>query len=464
VWGLPTNTDQAIWSTQPVYISYTFSSSFFNNGLISALSRDYIVGLHSPYNQEEMIMTASPVKTRNLGISTDLSVNRRQTLRYALATLGMALGSPLLSGCSDSSDSLPTRDLTLQEPDENGIALPSGYTSRIVARSTQLVEGTSYAWHNAPDGGACFDAGDGGWIYVSNSEQFVEGGGGVSAIRFDANGTIVNAYNILSGSTANCAGGKTPWDTWLSCEEKFIGDGLGLVYECDPFGDNDPIARPAMGAFAHEAVAVDDTMQTLYLTEDRPDGKLYRFTPNNYPDLSSGLLEAAEVIGDPTDSTNGASLVWHEIPDPSGASGQTRYQVPVTSNFNGGEGIAFNDGIIYFATKGDNRIWRFDTIGNVLDILYDDDNYEEPVLTGVDNITIAPSGEIYVAEDGGDMQLVILTQEGEPIPIAQVFGQDDSEITGPAIYGNRLYFSSQRGTGPFSGVDGITYEITGDFR
>ena len=391
-------------------------------------------------------------------IPPGFSMNRRQTLRYALATLGVALGSPLLSGCSDSSDSPPS--LELQAPDANGVALPRGYTSRIVARSTQLVEGTSFAWHNAPDGGACFAANDGGWIYVSNSEQFVEGAGGVSAIRFDANGTIVDAYNILSGTTANCAGGKTPWNTWLSCEEKFIGDGLGLVYECDPFGINAPVARPAMGAFAHEAVAVDAVMQMLYLTEDRPDGKLYRFTPDNYPDLSSGLLEVAQVVGDPA---TGASLTWHVVGDPSGKTQQTRRQVPESTDFNGGEGIAFADGQIFFATKGDNRIWRFDTIGNQLDILYDDDNFEEPLLTGVDNITIAPSGEIYVAEDGGDMQLVVLSQSGETYPIAQVVGQEDSEITGPAIFGNRLYFSSQRGTGSFTGEGGITYEITGFF-
>jgi len=409
------------------------------------------------------MMKISPVSTRTQVTATDFTINRRQTLRYALATLGMALGSPLLSGCSDSNNSndfTEIRSLELQAPDENGIALPIGYTSRIVARSTEMVDGTSYAWHNAPDGGACFNAGDGGWIYVSNSEQFIEGGGGVSAIRFDANGTIVDAYNILSGSTANCAGGKTPWNTWLSCEEKFIGDGLGLVFECDPFGVNDAVARPAMGAFAHEAVAVDDVMQTLYLTEDRPDSKLYRFTPDNYPNLTSGLLEAAEVVGDPT---SGASLAWHVIPDPSGQTVQTRYQVPVTSEFNGGEGIAIRDGIIYFATKGDNRIWRYDTIGNSLDILYDDDNFEEPLLTGVDNLTIAPSGEIYVAEDGGNMKLVALSKDGQPYPLARVFGQEDSEITGPAVYGNRLYFSSQRGVGPFSGVGGITYEITGFF-
>ena len=151
------------------------------------------------------------------------------------------------------------------------------------------------------------------------------------------------------------------------------------------------------------------------------------------------------------------------MPDPSGVSEQTRLQVEASTDFNGGEGIAFSDGIIYFATKGDNRIWRYDTVGNLLEVLYDDDFFEEPVLSGVDNITIAPSGEIYVAEDGGDMQIVALTQDGTPIPIAQIFDQEDSEITGPAVFGNRLYFSSQRGIGPFIGSGGITYEVTGDF-
>ena len=397
------------------------------------------------------------------GKLSELVLDRRQTLRYTLATLGLAVSSPLLTGCSDSNNSNNSsrpRSFTLQAPDENGIALPEGFSSRIIARSTEAVEGTDYIWHNAPDGGACFDAGDGGWIYVSNSEQFAEGAGGVSAVRFDSNGAIKDAYNILSGSTANCAGGATPWQTWLSCEEKFIGDRLGLVYECDPFGIKAPVARPAMGAFPHEAVAVDDNMQALYLTEDWPDGRLYRFTPANYPDLGSGQLEVAEVIGDPA---TGASVNWLTLPDPSGISGDTRLQVPKSTPFNGGEGIVFKDGLIFFATKGDNRIWCYDTVSNQLEILYDDDFYEEPVLQGVDNITIAPSGEIYVAEDGGSMQLVALTKDGTPYPIAQVFGQDDSEITGPAIMGNRLYFSSQRGTGPFAGTGGITYEITGDF-
>jgi secreted PhoX family phosphatase len=131
---------------------------------------------------------------------------------------------------------------------------------------------------------------DGGWIYVSNSEQPVTGGG-VGAVRFDAAGRVVDAYPVLTGTNNNCAGGPTPWGTWLSCEENFFG----FVYECDPTGENLPIRLAAMGQFAHEAAAVDPVGQRIYLTEDQGDGAFYRYTPTSWPDLLVGTLEVAVV-------------------------------------------------------------------------------------------------------------------------------------------------------------------------
>ncbi|MFC7640214.1 hypothetical protein ACFQX6_03620 [Streptosporangium lutulentum] len=89
--------------------------------------------------------------------------------------------------------------------DANGIRLPAGFTSKVIARSGQAVPGTSYTWHSAPDGGACFADGS-GWIYVSNSE--VNPGGGASALRFDSSGNVVSANSILSGTRQNCAAAR----------------------------------------------------------------------------------------------------------------------------------------------------------------------------------------------------------------------------------------------------------------
>src|SRR5690606_35438722 len=103
-------------------------------------------------------------------------------------------------------------------------------------------------------------------------------------------------------------------------------------------------ARPALGLFQHEAVAVDPDGKRLYLTEDRPDGRLYRFTPDAYPDLGAGTLEAASVEGD--------TVTWVVVPDPSAATERLAVQVAAdTTAFPGGEGIWFHDGVVYFTSK-----------------------------------------------------------------------------------------------------------------
>ncbi|GGS19445.1 alkaline phosphatase PhoX [Streptomyces griseoviridis] len=384
-------------------------------------------------------------------------MERRTLLRaVALGGTSAALGGTLWRGAAYAAPAQPGSGPygALGAADANGIRLPAGFTSRVVARSRQTVPGTSYTWHDAPDGGACYADGT-GWIYVSNSE--VSPGGGASAVRFSATGAVTAAYRVLSGTRTNCAGGRTPWNTWLSCEEV----DRGYVYETDPWGVQAAVRRDAMGRFKHEAAAADPVRRVVYLTEDVTDGCFYRFRPTAWGDLSAGTLEVL-VAGTATSGP----VTWARVPDPTGATA-TRDQVSGAKRFNGGEGCYYADGVCWFTTKGDNRVWQYDAAAQTLELAYDDSLVTGGTapLTGVDNVTGTGSGDLFVAEDGGNMEICVITPDDVIAPFLRIDGQSGSEITGPAFSpdGTRLYFSSQRGTsGSSSG--GITYEVRGPFR
>jgi hypothetical protein len=333
----------------------------------------------------------------------------------------------------------------LAVPDENGVALPVGFGSRIVARTGRRVGGV--LWHPAPDGGACFPDGD-GWVYVSNSEIPLLGG--ATAIRFGPDAAVRGAYRILSGTDLNRAGGATPWNTWLSCEEV----SRGRVFECDPYGVRAAMPRLAMGRFRHEAAACDPDRQVVYMTEDEPDGCLYRFRPVHWGDLTTGRLEVLCSLG-------GGAVTWRRVPNPAALLEATRHQVDDAVRFDGGEGCHYSGGVCFLTTKGDNRVWGYDAEDERLEIVYD----AGAPLNGVDDITGSSAGDLYVAEDGGNMEINLITPDRAVTPFLRVEGHPGSEITGPAFSpgGDRLYFSSQRGTsGSSSG--GITYCVTGPFR
>lgn len=389
------------------------------------------------------------------------NIDRRSFLRMGLTGAGLFAAGGVLrfqQAIAAGIESAPFYSLAnigdLLPADDNGLKLPAGFKSRVIARSGEAPAGLpGYTWHPAPDGGATFATQDGGWVYVSNSE-LRSNAGGVGALRFNSRGDVVDAYSILDNTTLNCAGGPTPWGTWLSCEE-FT---LGQVYECDPLGIKPAVVRPALGSFKHEAVAVDTENQCLYLTEDERDGAFYRFLPDGaLPDIGTGRLEIASVI-----ENNGESFIeWLPVPDPSARSEPIRMQVPGYAVFEGGEGIAIYDGITYFTTKHDNRVWAYNNKTQQLSVAYDVKTSTNPILSGVDNVVITASGDVLVAEDGGDMQIVVLTPDERVIPLVQVMGHEKSEVTGPAFDPShqRLYFSSQRGSlGKNEG--GITYEIT----
>jgi uncharacterized protein len=380
-------------------------------------------------------------------------MKRRQFLAWSVGiTLGCAFWRNLFADPAVPGES-PYGPIS-DTPDENGLRLPAGFASRVIAVTGSLVPNTLYPWHPLPDGGACFAMADGGWAYTSNSEIPV--GGGASMVRFSAAGDIVDARRILAGTQVNCAGGPTPWGTWLSCEE---WDG-GQVWECRLDGGA-ALPRPGMGIFTHEAVAVDSQRRALYLTEDEADGRFYRFIPHAWPDLTLGRLAAARVRWDNADQMAG-DVRWYPVH--AGLSARYWPAAEHTTPFDGGEGCWYDGGFVYFTTKGDNRVWSYDTARRRLEVIYDAALHPDSPLRGVDNIVASRSGDLYIAEDGDNMQICLITPARVVAPFLELEGHDGSEITGPAFSpaGDRLYFSSQRGVGN-SGV-GVTFEVRGPFR
>jgi hypothetical protein len=376
------------------------------------------------------------------------------TFALAPGFLRDALAAPATAGPGPYGPLLP--------PNEIALMLPAGFTGRQIARGGKLVEGTAYPWHFASDGQAVFRTRDLGHVLVSNSESPAVTGGGSSAIRFSPDGRIESAYRILFGTNINCAGGPTPWGTWLSGEEH----ALGMIWEADPAGALPPLPRPALGNFSHEAAAVDPAGGQVYLTEDEGDGGLYRFTPDAYPSLASGLLEVAVVAGD-------GSVSWREVPDPNviTQAKPTRQQVPEMTKFDGGEGIWHDGGVIYFTTKGDKRVWAYHIAASSLEVVYDHAIAPDAALDAVDNITVAASGDIFVCEDGGNMEIGLITPERTVSAFCRLVGpeHEGSEMAGVIFdpSGTRMYFSSQRAY-PYVPdtplADGAVYEVTGPFR
>lgn len=398
-----------------------------------------------------------------------ITLDRRALLRAGALASGALLAPRLFTDSLRRAVAAPAQPGRgpygpLGAQNASGLRLPAGFDSRVIAQAGQQISGTGYVFPPFPDGAATFPTDDGGFILVCNSEVPEEAGpgqGGASAIRFDRGGQVKAAYRILSGTTNNCAGGRTPWGTWMSGEEY---DG-GRIWECDPLGVKPAVAHDAMGVFTHEAVCVDPDAKRLYLSEDKAGGLFYRFTPAAYPDCSKGLLEAAARAAD-------GVVSWHAIPDPLAKAKPTREQVKAATPFQRGEGIWFDDGIVYLATTSDERIWAYNTGTETMEVLYDAKAVKDPPLRKVDNVTVSPSGDVFVCEDPGLIGIGVITPEGQVARFLEVTGTGqrvppglpedvDNETTGVVFdpSGTRLYFSAQRGYGT-----GTLFEVTGPFR
>ena len=368
------------------------------------------------------------------------TVRRRELIGMGIGGVAaVSLGAAFWDDLFGSAESRPLRRGRgygpLGPPDENGVRLPQGFRSRVVARGAEVVPGTGYRWHIASDGMATFPDGRGGFVLVSNSEDFE---GGASALRFGRDGRVEDAYRILSGTTQNCSGGGTPWGSWLSCEEVEEG----RVWECDPSGRRRAVAHPAMGIFKHEAAAMDAADRRVYLTEDLIDGGLYRYTPAEWPDLSEGLLEIARV--------RDGAVEWVEVADPLARRERTRRQVEDSAQLERGEGVWLDGHTLYVATTADHRVHAYDTRRERIEVVYDGLASRSAPLLRVDQLTGSRAGEVFVCEDlaTDEIDMGVIDRNRRVSKFLSVTGpqHERSELTGVTFdpSGRRMFFASQR--------------------
>jgi secreted PhoX family phosphatase len=405
-------------------------------------------------------------------------MHRRDVLKAATATATAAVvGGPALFRGAWAAGSQVPGDGPYGPPavdTGHGFLVPDGFSARVVAAGGEPVAATGYVWHPDSDGAGTFATPDGGWILVSNSES-PPATGGASAIRFgppgpDGVAPIEDAYRVLgrdvgTTSAGNCAGGVTPWGTWLSCEENA---GAQHVWECDPTGRTPAIELPQLGTFAHEAAAVDPESGTVYLTEDREDCRLFRWVPDEAPrpgrrpDFDRGRLQVAG-FGDPPGSTRAGSATWIDVD----ASDPSTYRADGSTRFVRGEGAWFHDGFVYWVATTNSEVYAYDTRTD-RQVLLHDDRVEGSPMRYVDNICVHPETmDLYVAEDGTDrIEVGVITapdrdgrRQVAPFVRALPGEHDDSEFAGPVFdpSGTRLYLASQRRG------DGVVYEISGPF-
>jgi uncharacterized protein len=463
--------------------------------------------------------------------------SRRVFLRHLLLSAGSVSTASWLTACgSGSSGGMPGvnpgqrsrfADIgPLMAPDANGVQLPAGFSSRVVAvvNEPPLASNPDFRWHADPDGGGVFRTDDGGWIYLSNSEardattlfgalpevpvlsslatrnsltqlatvtQAISGqiplsvplvlpfAGGVSALRFDRDGNLVDAYPVQRNTTTNCSGGVTPWGTWINGEE--ILD--GYMFECSPLRNGgEPIRLDRFGRKAHEMAAIDVAGRAVYHTEDLTgEDRFYRtvfdamaWPDGGKPDYAQGVLQVLAVDSGLDAARRGpVPIRWINAVD----DGRPQHQVylDAATIFAGNEGVWFLDGFVFFSTKSDDNIWAIDTLGGTLESIYDPADGPvgspvdpaEPAMFGVDNICMTLDGEMIVVEDGGDMRAMVLLPDRSTIPLLRLPGNPEvTEVTGPAFSpdGRRLYVANQRalrnGQPASFGTGGVVYEIT----
>ncbi|QKW34314.1 DUF839 domain-containing protein [Actinomadura sp. NAK00032] len=434
-----------------------------------------------------------------------MSVTRRGVVKGGAAgALSIALAGSLegifqTSAGADTGEAFGYGPLI---PDPKGVLdLPRGFHYKeLSVEGDPISEGVVVPGHH--DGMATFPGSRHGRTrLVRNHEQGTNGtravgrpeltydpavNGGTTTLEVDSRGNLLSQYVSLAGTAVNCAGGRTPWGTWLTCEEtegvKGETKSHGWVFEVDPNGRRtEPVPLTGLGRFAHEAVAVDPHTLTAYLTEDAsgPFGLFYRFRPRAHHGgyhayMRGGKLEAMNVRGVEdlslvTEPGTRLRVEWLDVPDPSARKTSVRKQFDTVTRSQKLEGCWWGHGKAYFVASFSNsedgaardhagQVWTYDPRRNVIElqlIFKPGGRFDGP-----DNITVSPyGGGVILAEDGdGEQYLVGTTRKNKPFAMARN-ALNGSEFTGVTFSPDGRTLFANRQSDP-----GATYAITGPWH